>query len=220
LYTNAAIAEHLSDVRILAVADEVAESLYGDTLKELRPDLILAAGDLPFDYLENLVSRTDVPLLYVPGNHDPELKLGDSTFEGFSAKFDGSGPPGCINVDGRIEQAAGLWIAGLGGSIRYNEGPNRYTQREMRWRARKLAWRARLSRRRIDILLTHAPAAGLGDEGDPAHVGFDAFHRLVLRLRPRMHIHGHVRKFGPKNEDLRLGETVIVNAIPYRVLEL
>ena len=35
-----------------------------------------------------------------------------------------------------------------------------------------------------------------------------------------MHIHGHVRKFGPKNEDLRLGETVIVNAIPYRVLEL
>ena len=220
MYTNAAIAEHLIDVRILAVADEVAESLYGDTLKELRPDLILGAGDLPFGYLENLVSRTDVPLLYVPGNHDPALKLGDSTFEGLSPKFDGSGPPGCINVDGRIEQAAGLWIAGLGGSIRYNEGPNRYTQREMRWRARKLAWRARLSRRRIDILLTHAPAAGLGDAGDPAHVGFDAFHRLVLRLRPRMHIHGHVRKFGPKNEDLRLGETVIVNAIPYRVLEL
>ena len=141
-------------MRILAVADEVAESLYGDTLKELRPDLVLAAGDLPFDYLENLVSRTDVPLLYVPGNHDPELKLGDSTFEGLSAKFDGSGPAGCINVDGRIEAAAGVWIAGLGGSIRYNEGPNKYTQREMRWRARKLEWRARLRRRRIDILLT------------------------------------------------------------------
>ena len=167
MYTNAAIAEHLSDVRILAVADEVAESLYGDTLKELRPDLILAAGDLPFDYLENLVSRTDVPLLYVPGNHDPALKLGDSTFEGLSPKYDGSGPPGCINVDGRIEQAAGLWIAGLGGSIRYNEGPNRYTQREMRWRARKLAWRARLSRRRIDILLTHAPADETADWFQP-----------------------------------------------------
>lgn len=207
-------------MRILAVADEVAESLYGDTLKELRPDLILAAGDLPFDYLENLVSRTDVPLLYVPGNHDPELKPGDLTFEGLSPKFDGTGPPGCVNVDGRIEEAAGLWVAGLGGAIRYNEGPNRYTQREMRWRARKLEWRARLRRRRIDILLTHAPAAGLGDADDPAHVGFEAFNRLVLKLRPRMLIHGHVRNFGPKKEDLRLGRTVIVNAIPYRLAEL
>jgi hypothetical protein len=207
-------------VRILAVADEVAESLYGDTLKELRPDLILAAGDLPFDYLENLVSRTDVPLLFVPGNHDPELKLGDSTFEGLSAKFDGTGPPGCINLDARTEEAAGMWIAGLGGSIRYNEGPNQYTQRQMRWRARKLEWRARLRGRHIDILLTHAPAAGLGDAGDPAHAGFDAFNRLVRKLRPRVHIHGHVRRFGPKKEDLRLGETVIVNAIPYRLLEL
>jgi Icc-related predicted phosphoesterase len=207
-------------VRILAVADEVAESLYGDTLKELRPDLILAAGDLPFDYLENLVSRTDVPLLFVPGNHDPELKLGDSTYEGLSAKFDGTGPRGCINVDARTEETAGIWIAGLGGSIRYNEGPNQYTQREMRWRARKLEWRARLRRRHIDILLTHAPAAGLGDAGDPAHTGFDAFNRLVPKLRPRVHIHGHVRSFGPKKDDLRLGETVIVNAIPYRLLEL
>ena len=207
-------------MRILAIADEVAESLYGETLKELRPELILAAGDLPFEYLENLVSRTDVPLLYVPGNHDPELKPGDSTFEGLSTKFDGSGPPGCVNVDGRIEPAAGMWIAGLGGSIRYNEGPNQYTQRQMRWRARTLEWRAGLRRRRIDILLTHAPPAGLGDAGDPAHVGFNAFNRLVLALRPRMHIHGHVRNFGPKPEDLRLGETVIVNAIPYRLLEL
>jgi len=207
-------------VRILAVADEVAESLYGDTLKELRPDLILAAGDLPFEYLENLVSRTDVPLLFVPGNHDPGLKLGDSTYEGLSAKFDGTGPPGCINVDERTEEAAGMWIAGLGGSIRYNEGPNQYTQREMRWRARKLEWRARLRRRHIDILLTHAPAAGLGDAGDPAHAGFEAFNRLVVKLRPRMHIHGHVRFFGPKKDDLRVGETVIVNAIPYRLLEL
>ena len=207
-------------MRILAVADEVAESLYGDTLKELRPHLILAAGDLPFDYLENLVSRTDVPLLFVPGNHDPELKLGDSTFEGLSAKFDGSGPPGCVNIDGQIEEAAGIRIAGLGGSIRYNEGPNQYTQRQMRWRAQKLEWRARLRRRSIDVLLTHAPAAGLGDAGDPAHVGFDAFNRLVLKVRPRIHIHGHVRTFGPKKDDLRLSETVIVNAIPYRLLEL
>ena len=207
-------------MRILAIADEVAESLYGDTLKELRPDIIVSAGDLPFSYLENLVSRTDVPLLYVPGNHDPELKLGDATFEGLSASFDGTGPPGCINVDGRIEHAAGLAIAGLGGSIRYNDGPNQYTQRQMSWRARKLEWRSRLRRRRVDIMLTHSPAAGLGDAEDLAHRGFEAFQPLILRLRPRMLIHGHVRNYGPKSEDLHLGGTLIVNPIPYRLIEL
>ena len=207
-------------MRVLAIADEVAESLYGDTLKELRPDLILSCGDLPFDYLENLVSRTDLPLLYVPGNHDPELKLGDATFQGLSANFDGTGPPGCINVDCRIEEAAGLLVAGLGGSIRYNEGPNQYTQGQMRRRALGLEWRAWLRRKRVDVLLTHAPPAGVGDAGDPAHVGVDALNRLVARLRPRMLIHGHVRKYGPKIDDPRVGETQVVNPIPYRLLEI
>lgn len=207
-------------MRLLAIADEVAEALYGDTLKELRPDVIVSCGDLPFDYLENLVSRTDVPLLYVPGNHDPELKLGDSTFEGLSTKFDGTGPPGCVNVDGRIEAAVGLWFAGLGGSVNYNGGPNQYTQRQMRWRAWRLYWRARMRRRRVDILLTHAAPAGLGDADDPAHAGFGALNTLAQRLRPRVLVHGHVRSYGPKADDLRLGETVIVNPIPYRLIEL
>jgi Icc-related predicted phosphoesterase len=207
-------------MRLLAIADEVAEALYGDTLKDLRPDVIVSCGDLPFDYLENLVSRTDVPLLYVPGNHDPELKLGDSTFEGLSAKFDGAGPPGCVNVDGRIQEAAGLWFAGLGGSVNYNDGPNQYTQRQMRGRAWRLYWRARLRRQRVDVVLAHAAPAGLGDADDPAHAGVEALNRLVVRLSPRMLIHGHVRKYGPRTEDLRLGETVIVNPIPYRLIEL
>ena len=207
-------------MRVLAIADEVAEPLWGDLLKELRPELILSAGDLPFDYLENLVSRTDVPLLYVPGNHDPDLKPGDPTFEGLSAKFDGVGPPGCINVDDRIESVAGLNVAGLGGSIRYNEGVNQYTQRQMRWRAWRLQARVRLRRKHIDVLLTHAPPAGFGDAADPAHAGIEALVPLVENLKPRVLVHGHVRRYGPQSEDLRLGGTRIVNPIPYRVIEL
>lgn len=59
--------------RVLAVADELDDTLDGARLRRLRPDLVLSAGDLPFEYLEFIVSTLDVPLLYVPGNHDPDL---------------------------------------------------------------------------------------------------------------------------------------------------
>jgi len=31
--------------------------MYGDRLPSLNPDLVIGCGDLPFDYLEYLVSR-------------------------------------------------------------------------------------------------------------------------------------------------------------------
>ena len=90
----------------------------------------------------------------------------------------------------------------------------------MRWRAWRLGWRARLRRKRVDIVLTHAPPAGYGDADDPAHEGIEALVTLVRRLRPRLLVHGHVRSYGPKTNDLLLGDTLIVNPIPYRLIEL
>ncbi|TMF70740.1 MAG: hypothetical protein E6I17_03175 [Chloroflexi bacterium] len=105
---------------MLAVADEVDESLYGDVLPRLNPDLVLSCGDLPSDYLEYLVSRLDVPLLYVPGNHDPSLEPPDMSWMPLRTELPPApGPQGCVNIDGRIVQANGLRIAGLGGSIRH-----------------------------------------------------------------------------------------------------
>src|ERR671915_32603 len=60
--------------RLLAVADEVDHALYSGTVGRLAPDVIVACGDLPFDYLEYLLTMLNVPLLFVPGNHDPDLK--------------------------------------------------------------------------------------------------------------------------------------------------
>src|SRR5215472_15396160 len=118
-------------MRLLAIADEESDALWGDTLRDLKPDVIVSCGDLSFEYLENLVSRTDKPLLYVPGNHDPDLRPPPDPWALRYSTEDGVGPPGCESVDGRIGEAAGLRIAGLGGSIRYRPGPNQYTQREM-----------------------------------------------------------------------------------------
>jgi hypothetical protein len=230
--------------RILAVADEVEDTLYGESLGRLHPDLVVSCGDLPFEYLEYIVTVLSVPLLYVPGNHDPDLSarpLLEQPEEFQRGLPIGSGvgpdrlvvrrfapppgPEGCVNVDGRVAEAAGLLVAGLGGSIDYARGPNRYTQGQMRRRAFRLRARTRLRwplhRRPVDIVITHAPPLGLGDEPeDPAHVGFAAFHPLVESLRPRLLLHGHVHPHGTPRRDRWLNETKVVNVVPYKLLEI
>jgi Icc-related predicted phosphoesterase len=206
-------------VRVLAIADEVAEALWGETLDDLRPDVIVSCGDLPFEYLENLVSRTDKPLLYVPGNHDPELRP-STLYSGMSVQDDGVGPLGCESVDGRIVEAAGLRFAGLGGSIRYRPGPNQYSEGEFARRALSLRLRVWLRRQHVDVLVTHSPPAGYGDSEDPPHHGFKALVGLAMRLSPKLLIHGHVNNYGPKAGGLSIGRTRIINAIPFKLIEI
>ena len=218
---------------VLAVADEVDEILYTRKLKELKPDIVVACGDLPFDYLEYLVTVAAVPLVYVPGNHDPDLsrKRPEEEISDFIEPFglratpsEPPGPKGCINADRRVVECAGLRIAGLGGSKLYNFGPNQFTEAQMRRRALALELRTAARRLRngapVDILLTHAPPLGVGDENDLPHQGFESFHRLVNRLRPAYLIHGHIHPHGEQRCDRHLGDTMVVNAIKHRMLEV
>jgi len=217
-------------VKVLAVADEVNEALYTpENLKRAAPDIVVSCGDLPFDYLEYLVTILNVPLLYVPGNHDPDLgrrpeieqglALGPIDLAAERPDLPPQGPEGCTNVDGLVERAGGLRVGGLGGSVRYREGPNQYTERQMYRKARRLARRARL-RGGLEVLVTHAPPLGLGDEEDPAHRGFAAFHWLAKRFRPRLLVHGHIHPYGRKRPDRRIGEVLVVNAVPSRTVEV
>jgi len=210
--------------RIFAVADEVDEAIYGDKLDRLRPDLVVSCGDLPFDYLEYIVSRANVPLIYVPGNHDPGLAPADTTWSPLGAEPLPQGPLGCDSADGRVLEVLGLRIGGLGGSIRYRPGPNQYTQPQMRRRALALEFRVRLKRvrrgRRLDVLLTHAPPFGGGPPADPAHVGFAAFSRIYRMLDPAVHVHGHVHLYGRSQPERRVGNTRIINAVPSRLIEI
>jgi Icc-related predicted phosphoesterase len=211
---------------ILAIADEVEASLFSAEVRNLRPDLVVACGDLPFDYLEFIVTMVNVPLLYVPGNHDPDLKkaMSKPLVKPDIDEWRVPGPEGCTNIDGRVVDAGHLRVAGLGGSARYNNGPNQYTEREMRRRALTLELRCRTRNlrdgRAVDLLVTHAPPLGLGDDDDEAHRGFNAFHRLVKKLAPRMMIHGHVHPYGQGEHDHRLEGTAIVNAVSSRMIEL
>ncbi|MGQ0838248.1 metallophosphoesterase family protein [Actinokineospora sp.] len=213
--------------KVLAVADEVVERLWTDKVREHQVDLVLAAGDLPFDYLEFLSDALDRPCVFVPGNHDVSLD-GYASRHGLWMK-DGlptewPGPAGAVNVDTRVADVAGLRIAGLGGSIRYNQGPNQWTERQMTWRAHRLRRRAAVRRLRdgrgIDVLLTHAPPRGVGDREDPPHRGFECLHDTVRRLRPALLLHGHIHPHGEQVPDRTLGDTRVVNTVGYRILDI
>jgi Icc-related predicted phosphoesterase len=211
-------------LRILAVADEVDEGVYGDRLNSVRPDLVLGCGDLPFDYLEYLVSRLDVPLLYVPGNHDPSLKSPDVTWTPLRAELPVPGPQGCINIDGRVAEERGFRVAGLGGSLRYKDGPNQYSQGQMGRRALRLELALSLKRvrrgRKLDILVTHAPPFGVAEAQDAAHVGFVAFLRLIRKFHPALAVHGHVHPYGRFLPERQVGPTRVVNVVPSRLIEV
>jgi len=208
----------------------VDEAFYGDRLTGIKPDIVLGCGDLPFDYLEYLVTRLDVPLLYVPGNHDPSLKPPDMTWMPLRTETPAlggapmPGPQGCTNVDGRVIDVHGLRVAGLGGSLRYKEGPNQYSQGQMGRRAIRLELSIRLRRvqrgRRLDILVTHAPPFGAAEANDSAHVGFLAFLRLIRNFRPALAVHGHIHPYGRVLPERKVGSTRVVNVVPSRVIEI
>jgi Calcineurin-like phosphoesterase len=216
-------------VRVLAVSDAVDEALYADVTGVRDADLILACGDLPFEYLGSLMNRLDVPLVFVPGNHDPDvsgyrMSRGGLTLRaGLPARP--PWPDGAINADGRVVDVLGLRLAGLGGSPRYSPGPNQYTERQQAHRARRLAVRARLRRprgaaRTADILLTHAPPRGVGDGPDPPHQGFPILNALTQWLRPALLLHGHVNPEPASRRDLWLDDTIVRNVTGWQLFSI
>ena len=166
-------------MKILVLADVESKYLWDYFEKEKLEgiDLILSCGDLKADYLSFLASFSKVPILYVRGNHD----------DGYADKE----PEGCICIEDKIYVYNGIRIMGLGGSIRYKKGINQYTQNQMKKRA-AMMWPKIKVKKGIDILLTHSPAAGLGDGEDNPHKGFEAFVDILDKYSPKYFIHGHV----------------------------
>ncbi len=202
-------------MKILAISDVVEPMLYGAALSSYTGgvEAVISCGDLPFEYLEYVITFSGAPLYYVRGNHDPAEEKG--------------APDGCISLDGRVVNAGDLTLAGLSGSRWYSGGANQYTERAMRRRARMLSARISLGalggRRRPNVFVTHTPPFGLGDREDPAHVGFEAFLPLIDRHEPPLWLHGHVHLYGPEIGSQRVsqrGETRVLNAYGHQVLDL
>jgi uncharacterized protein len=205
-------------VHTLVIADEAATDLSATTLRDLAPDLVLAAGDLPWEYVEWVGDAASAPVVFVPGNHDPETRRPRRDV-GLRWEAEAPGPRGAVDADERTVEMAGLRIAGLGGCVRYRSGPHQYTQRQYARRARRLLRSARFGGP-VDVLLTHAPPSGLGDADDPAHLGIEALHPVLARLEPTWLLHGHIHPYGAALPDRQVGRTTIRNVIPWRVIDI
>ena len=215
-------------VLVLAVADEVDDALLADLHAVRQAQLIVACGDLPFEYLAQLMNALNLPLVFVPGNHDPDIsgyrtsRAGLPLRAGLPARL--PWPDGAISAEQRVVDAAGLRLAGLGGCRRYSTGPNQYTEWQQARRAHALAgrawWRRARDGRGVDVLLTHAPPEGVGDGADPPHRGFRALHRLTHRLQPAVLLHGHVHPHGAAAGEHRLGRTVVRNVVGRHLIDI
>lgn len=195
-------------MKILIVADNESKYIWDffrpENFKDI--DLVISCGDLKNSYLSFLATLIPAPLLYVHGNHDNRY-LEDP-------------PGGCDSIEDQIYVYKGLRILGLGGSYRYKEGPLQYSEKEMRRRIRKLKGTLK-KHNGFDILVTHAPAFGVGDGDDLCHRGFESFNALIEEYKPSYFLHGHQHLNYNRNAKRiqKIDETTVINGFEYHILD-
>jgi uncharacterized protein len=196
-------------MKVLVIGDKESPYIWDHFDPERFKDvkLIISTGDLRSEYLSFIVTMMNVPLLYVPGNHD--------------GKYIENEPEGCQNIDGKIITINNINIMGLGGSILYNHGPYQYTEREMSLRFLKMKfslWR----KKKIDIFVSHSPAFDINDGDDVCHTGFKVFRDILDTYQPRFFLHGHQHLcYGSDAKRvMQFGNTTIINSEGYYLFDV
>ncbi len=217
--------------KLLCVADHVDPLVYSTRARERFSDvdMVLSAGDLQMKYLGFIASSLNKPVVFVFGNHNlEELHRFERRFTVSSdtdhPSFASGHRYGSTYADGKIVRVDGLLIAGLGGSMRYNNGEHQFSEFQMALRIARLIpglmWNRIVHGRYIDILLTHAAPRGIHDRTDRCHIGFKSFRWFMRTFRPRYLIHGHIHLYDPNEPRVtRYFETDVINVYDHYVLE-
>jgi len=179
-------------------------------------DLILSCGDLPYFYIEYMVSMLNVPCYFVRGNHASDREFG----VGSTRRF----PWGAVDLHHRcVEDDTGLLLAGLEGSLRYNRGPYQYTQSEYWGMVFSLVPRFLYNKltlgRYLDVFIAHAPPWQVHDADDLPHSGIKAFRWLIKVFQPEYFLHGHIHVYRQDTVTRSvIGKTIVQNVYGYKVL--
>lgn len=223
----------MAQLKILCISDKIDPLIYSSNIKNRFNDidLILSAGDLELKYYGFIVSSLNKPLLFVFGNHNLEIisryrhkndYIGleqDDTITNFSPSY------GSIYLGDKVKNIKSLLVAGLGGSMNYNNGPNQFSEFEMILKIFKILPKLFFNKifhgRWLDILLTHAPPRGLGDKEDRCHRGFKIFRTFIKLFKPRYLLHGHIHLYDINAvREIEYKKTRIVNIYEHQIIEI
>jgi Icc-related predicted phosphoesterase len=208
-------------MKILALSDRVVETVYSENIHKNYGDvdLVIGCGDLPYYYLEYVVSMLNKPTVYVRGNHDAGPQY---TSDGRRL----TRPHGCDSIEDKLVCVNDVLFMGLGGSIRYKPGvTEQYTEGEMRFRISRLLPLLLVNRLRygrfVDVVVTHSPPFRIHDRKDRAHTGFKAFLTLMKRFRPSYLLHGHTHVWrGDEARKTVFESTTVMNVYPVLKLDI
>ncbi len=221
-------------MKILCISDQIDPLVYSSNIKERYKDidLVISAGDLPMEYLDFIVSSLNKPVYFVFGNHNLSefcfyhrtAHAGSQLTKTNDSLATIAAGHGTSYLGFRCASEGGLLMAGLSGSLQYNNGLNQYTDSQMRHKIWTLIPTLVLNKirygRYLDILVTHASPEGIHDRSDPCHRGFASFLWFMQVFKPRYLIHGHIHLYDL--QDIRVSkylDTTIINAYSHFILE-
>ncbi len=204
--------------KILAVSDVELGLIYSPQIGKrfADVDLVVSCGDLPYYYLEYIISTLNVPLYYVRGNHACKIEAG--------VGGDRTGPWGGMDLHQHCKMdSSGLILCGIEGCLQYNNGPYQYTQSQMWLKVvrliPKLLFNKLVYGRYLDIFVTHAPSWKINDQEDLPHQGIKAFRWFIKTFKPAFHLHGHIHIYHQTSqEETEYHSCRVINAFGFREL--
>ena len=207
-------------MKLLSISDKKYALIHSPQLRERFQDVdfVIGCGDLPYYYLEYVFETLQVPLFFVRGNHN--------YVEEFHAAGVSTSPRGGIDLHQRNARWQGILMAGVEGSVRYNNrGYFQYTQSEMWGHVIGLVPGLLINKmfygRYLDIFITHSPPWEIHDKPDRTHQGIKAFRWLVKVFQPRYHFHGHIHVYQVDTQtETQLGATQVINTYGFRETDL
>ena len=186
-----------------------------------KTDVAISCGDLPFPYLEYVISMLDIPLYYVHGNHltiieTPQDELRLHPWGG--AKH--------APQESFMTRLTTCLIGGIEGSLQIQQRsqsiftiPNVVdgSGNGAQDAAEQVALRSLSGL----LSLVTVPQRAFMLKSDYAHRGVHAFRWLLRWFSPKLHLHGHVHLYMPNQpRETIFHQTRVVNAYKFIELEL
>lgn len=172
-----------------------------------QAQLAIGAGDFANQHRGladclSLVSELAIPLVLVPGNNETADAL----------RVACQGRENIHVLHGTGVSLAGLKLFGVGGGIPntpFGDWSYDFSEAE--------ATALLAPCHDCDILVTHSPPWGVVDRSSQGqHLGSRAIRDATLRLRPKLHICGHIH--GSGGQQAKLEQTTVINAGPAGLL--